>query len=52
MRIKLAVLGVLVACTLAYALGRGDNGEPLALPHGDAMYYYVYLPSLWALPAE
>ncbi len=34
-------------CTLALAFGHDDEGEPLALPHGDAMYYYVYLPSLW-----
>lgn len=38
---------MLVLCTLALAFGRDEDGEPLALPHGDAMYYYVYLPSLW-----
>lgn len=34
-------------CTLALAFGRDEDDVALALPHGDAMYYYVYLPSLW-----
>lgn len=38
---------LLVVCTVAFAIGRGEDGEALALPHGDGTYYYVYLPSLW-----
>ena len=45
--VRLALLVALVACTIALAVGRDDKGESLALPHGDATYYYVYMPSLW-----
>ncbi len=44
---RIALLVTLVACTIALAVGRSEQDEALALPHGDATYYYVYLPSVW-----
>src|SRR6185503_16245785 len=38
---------VLVTCTAMLSVGRDEYDKRLTLPHGDANYHYVYLPSLW-----
>ena len=44
---RAVVLGCLIVCTIAFALGRDNRGEPVARPYADAMYYYAYLPTIW-----
>lgn len=45
--LRVAFATLVVVCTIAFAAGRDDHGAPLAHPHGDGGYYYVWLPSLW-----
>lgn len=38
---------VLATCTVILAVGRDEDGKRLTLPHGDANYHYIYLPTVW-----
>ena len=41
------VLGCLLVCPVAFALGRDNRGSPVDRPYADGLYYYAYLPTIW-----